>query len=195
MRCKFVDVAVKILKTGSIRQSLDWVPNKDYAMLGAVFAECRFLKQISLMSDKCQEQDFNKLDADFEKDLAICAPETKINLQKYLKASERSQEEGDDKKKGESKNNTESSISRNPRTNAHIYPSIAQHLELTTSLLEFKIYYYRMAPRAWKLIGIALGQNKSIQTLVIQGCHLNQDNALSLLFTGSSGRKNMVAHE
>lgn len=130
-RCKFVDVAVKILKTGSIRQSLDWVPNKDYSMLAAVFAECTFIKQISLMSDKCQEQDFNKLDADYEKDLAICAPETKFRLQKYLKASERAQNESEndpkskDKKQKESKGNMESSISRNPRTNSHIYPSIA----------------------------------------------------------------------
>ena len=64
-KSKFVDLGVRLVKVGSIKQSIDWVTLTDVEMLSNVFGELDFVKQICLWSDKCGVNEVAKLEEDY----------------------------------------------------------------------------------------------------------------------------------
>lgn len=60
-----MDLGVRLVKTGSVKQSIDWVTQVDVEMLSSVFSELDFVKQICLWSDKCGLNEISKLEEDF----------------------------------------------------------------------------------------------------------------------------------
>ena len=71
-RPKFIELAQRLFKTGSCKQSLDWVGQSDYEQLAHVMGECDLVSVIHLLSDKCGEKELEKLASDYEKDLKAC---------------------------------------------------------------------------------------------------------------------------
>jgi hypothetical protein len=65
-------MAMKLMKTGSIKQSLDWLQSSNYHMLAEVLSSCDLIKVINLMSDKCGQKEITKLEEDYEKELRMC---------------------------------------------------------------------------------------------------------------------------
>lgn len=43
-KAKFIDLGIRLVKTGTIKQSVDWVPQADYEMLASVLSELDFVK-------------------------------------------------------------------------------------------------------------------------------------------------------
>ena len=63
------------------------------------------------------------------------------------------------RKKDELKDTT---LSRNQKINQIVAYGFAKQIQFTQNLIEFKLTYWRLAPNAWKAIGVALGQNTSL---------------------------------
>ena len=56
-------------------------------MMGDVIGELNNIKQIMLFSDRCTPKDTEKMDVDYERDLAKCLSHTKARLVRYLKGA------------------------------------------------------------------------------------------------------------
>lgn len=161
------------MKTGQIKQSLDWVQSNDYEMVSNVLGELDFIKQIFFFSDKCSINEVRKMEEDFNKDLAKKSFPTKvIQLAKYLKNFEKVvektvEEESKDPNDAPAEEEkieitTEIIVSRNPKINVLVSPGLAKQIKDNTNLLHFKLLYWRLHPNAWKNLGQALGKNQNL---------------------------------
>ena len=59
--CKFI-ILIFRAKTGSIKQSIDWINQDDYEITNSVLAEINFIKVMVLTSEKINSQDSEKLE-------------------------------------------------------------------------------------------------------------------------------------
>ena len=94
-KSKFVDLGVRLVKVGSIKQSIDWVTLTDVEMLSNVFGELDFVKQICLWSDKCGVNEVAKLEEDYKTELRSKKQTSKINLLRYLKGGTKKEKSKD----------------------------------------------------------------------------------------------------
>lgn len=90
------------------------------------------------------------------------------------------------RKKDELKDTT---LSRNPKLNLIVAQGFAKQIQISKNLIEFKLTYWRLAPNAWKALGMALGQNSSLQTLRFHACALCDGDNMSMLFRGQSAEQ------
>lgn len=77
-------IAVRV-KTGTIKQSIDWVTATDVDMVSTVLSEIDFIQQVHLWSDACLPLDVGKLEEEYNKDLLMNKYPTKAKLSKFLK--------------------------------------------------------------------------------------------------------------
>ncbi len=77
------------MKTGSVKQSIDWLSSNEIEMASTVFSELNFVQSIILFSDKCSPAEIQKMESEFSLELGKKKPHMHFKLSKYLKASEK----------------------------------------------------------------------------------------------------------
>jgi hypothetical protein len=173
-------------------------------MAATLITEVNFIKQITLFSDRCSIKDLDKMKDDFDKDLLLNKKTTKAFLGRYLKNNEKTLAPVDEPVDGESQNGEASEIvgekekksvpeqiiSRNPKINHQFATGFSNQIKNNPTLLQFKLVYYRMSSHSWKILGGALGKTKTLQTLTLQACCLDEGENMQMLFKGVS--KNVV---
>jgi hypothetical protein len=175
--------------------SIDWVAASDFEMLSTVIGELNFIKQLTLFSDRCSPKELEKMKEDFDKDLMFNKKTTKAILGRYLKNTEKTLapvveptdgEKNDDMSEiageKEKKIVPEQIVSRNPKINHHFVSGFSSQIKNNPCLLEFKLVYYRMSSHSWKVLGSALGKSKTLQTLTLQACCLDEGENMQMLF-------------
>ena len=78
----------------------------------------------------------------------------------------------------------EKKCSQNPKINHLIVPGIAKNLQVNSKLRVLHFMHFKFSSKSWQEIGHAIGQSKSIKSLIINVCNLNAPTNLELLMKG-----------
>lgn len=118
---RFIELGMKIVKINFIKISIDFCATTDYEMLVYVFSEIDMVNELCLFSDKCSNKDYEKMEAEFDKDLSHRRGSFRFGLSKFIvkgenKGDEKAVEEANDKasdsdEDGKEQVNTETIIS------------------------------------------------------------------------------------
>jgi len=63
-------------------------------------------------------------------------------------------------------------------------PGIAKNLQVNSKLRVLHFMHFKFSSKSWQEIGYAIGQSKSIKSLIINVCNLNAPTNLELLMKG-----------
>lgn len=136
---RFIELAMKVVKMSIVKTSIDFVSSTDYDMMAIVFSEIDMVNEITLFSDKCTNKDYEKMEAEFNRDLEHRRGSYRFGLSKFIVkgeggkddksgagdagAEECPQSEKDEKDEDKSDAmNTETIVSQNPKLNLQIVP-------------------------------------------------------------------------
>lgn len=168
------------VKADLIRISLDFLQSNDYEAMSDVIGELDFITEISLFSDKCSGRELQKMNEDFNKELKRNRGKTRVNIWKYIKDTESGNpaaEEESSSKRGKNSAAMEmhdTTVSQNPKINYVLREGFHKQIASNKALIQFKLVHYRLHPKVWKSIGIALGGDpKDIEKGDMGGSNLN----------------------
>lgn len=106
-------------------------------MLNHTLTELGFIFDITLFSDKCTFKEYEKLEAEFDKDLHSKRGKYRFDLSKFVDSHEKNKdaengaEEESDASKAEKKKKKqlkETTLSTNPKLNVHICSGLANQI-------------------------------------------------------------------
>ena len=55
----------------------------------------------------------------------------------------------------------------------------------------FRLIYYNLHERSWKVLGNGLGETKTLQKLVLNACNLNDGNNCDKFFSGMARNRSL----
>ena len=81
---RFVELAQKVVKINIIKCSIDFVSSTDFEMMSIVFSEIDMVNEITVFSDKCTNKDYEKMEAEFDRDLSHRRGSYRFGLNKFI---------------------------------------------------------------------------------------------------------------
>lgn len=168
------------VKSGQVKQSIDWLTQIDFEACMNVFSEIDFVEEMIIHSDKCSVRELAKLEDEFAKELVKNKLGSKCNIWRLLNENK---EDADDSGPPQADNN-DNCVSQNSKQNCYIVPGFAKQISASPVLQRFHLINYRLSNASWKKMGKAIGESSTIRAFLCQACNLYQGDSMRLLMEG-----------